>query len=66
VEILVENILVSQHSYVVWLGEDRGMPRGKKNVQVFWGENSYCVLGVMSFFVELLCIFLIFLMMFQI
>lgn len=29
-EILVENILLSQHSYVVWLGQDRGVPREKK------------------------------------
>ncbi len=62
----MENILLSQHSYLVWLGEGRGMPRERKNVQVFWGENSYCLLGMMSLFVELLCIFLIFLMMFQI
>ncbi len=30
---------------------------GKKKVQGFWGENSYCLLGMMTLFVELLHIF---------
>jgi hypothetical protein len=43
VEILLENILLSQNSYVVWLGEGRGVPRGKKRMCKFFGMRILIV-----------------------
>jgi hypothetical protein len=66
VEILVENIFLSQHSYVVWLGEGRGVPRGKKKSARFLEGEFLLSVGNDDFVCGTIVYFLIFLMMFQI
>ncbi len=44
-EILVENIFLSQNSYVVLLGEGRGLPRGKKKCANFLGWKFLLFVG---------------------